>query len=119
MRNLYHGFDFLGRLLDVSSLRARVLAHNVANQSTPGYKRMAVRFEETLRKALRSPGPIDLDILQGEVHEPKGGLVKPNGNNVTLEQEIATNVKNQIYFHVVNEALRWRFGLHREAFQER
>ncbi len=119
MVNLFSGFDLFGRFLDASSLRARVIAHNVANQNTPGYRRKDVRFEEFLRNALDQGGGGRLFSVRPQVYEPPGGMVKPDGNNVVLEDEIALNAKNEILFQVVSEALRWRFGLYREALQER
>ena len=119
MVDLYSGFDLFGRFLDVSALRARMIAHNVANQNTPGYRRKDVRFEEFLSRAIDQGGGPRLFSVSPEVFEPAGGVVKPDGNNVVLEDEIAENVKNEILFQVVNEALRWRFGLYREALQER
>lgn len=119
MADLYSEFDLLGRLMDVSALRARVIAHNVANQNTPGFRRKAVAFEEALDAALTAGPPLALDRLAPTVVEAAGGEIKPDGNNVSLEEEIAMNVKNGLYYQVVNEAARWRFALYRDALQER
>ena len=119
MQDLYAGFDFLGRLMDVSTLRARVTAHNVANLNTPGYRRKEVLFEESLRRALSQEEPGATPVLPAQVVEDRGGTIKPNGNNVVLEDELAFNAKNHLYFQVVSEVLRWRFGLYRDALQER
>ncbi len=119
MLDLYSGFDLFGRFLDASALRARIIAHNVANQNTPGYRRKDVRFEEFLARAAERGGGGRLFSVRPQVYEPPGGTVKPDGNNVVLEDEIALNAKNEILFQVVSQALRWRFSLYREALQER
>ena len=37
-----YGTDLLSQMLDASSLRHRVIAQNIANVNTPGYKRLEV-----------------------------------------------------------------------------
>ncbi len=47
----------LEKALDASSLRHKLIANNIANVNTPGYKRTDMVFQEELRKALDcSPG---------------------------------------------------------------
>ena len=41
----------LSRALSASSLRQKVIAHNLANLNTPGYKRYCVDFEKQLSRA--------------------------------------------------------------------
>ncbi|MFH0880983.1 MAG: flagellar basal body rod protein FlgB, partial [Lentisphaerota bacterium] len=43
----------LNKMLDVSALRQRVLANNLANINTPGYKRLDVKFRDELTDAIR------------------------------------------------------------------
>lgn len=45
-------FQVLEKALDGSSHRHRVLANNIANVNTPGFKRTDISFQEDLRKAL-------------------------------------------------------------------
>ena len=45
-------FQVLEKALDGSSSRHRVLANNIANVNTPGFKRGEVSFQEELRRAL-------------------------------------------------------------------
>ena len=46
----------LSKLLDVSAMRARVHATNIAQQNTPGYRARAVSFEDEFRVALLRDG---------------------------------------------------------------
>ena len=41
-----YSLNHLQQLLDTGSLRHRVIAQNVANVNTPGYKRLEVRFAD-------------------------------------------------------------------------
>ena len=42
------------RLMSAATLRARVLASNLANQNTPGFKRQEVRFEDVRLSAVEA-----------------------------------------------------------------
>jgi len=41
----------LEKMLDVSSVKHKVIANNIANVNTPGYKKMEVSFADQLEKA--------------------------------------------------------------------
>lgn len=46
----------LKKQLDASMLRQRVIANNIANLNTPGFKKSSVSFEDQLRSALKKSG---------------------------------------------------------------
>mgnify|MGYP000530431163 CR=1 FL=1 len=50
--------NFLQKALDAASLRQNVLANNIANVNTPGFKRSYVSFEESLQQALKKKGSL-------------------------------------------------------------
>jgi len=89
--------DIVGLLesgIRAEETRQRTIASNVANLETPGYRRLDVRFEELLTKALRSGHAADAGDVKPEVFEPVGTTVRANGNNVDMEMEIGALVKN-------------------------
>jgi flagellar basal-body rod protein FlgB len=89
--------DIVGLLesgIRAEETRQRTIASNIANLETPGYRRLDVRFEELLTKALRSRHAADTGDVKPEVFEPEGTTVKANGNNVSMEMEIGALVKN-------------------------
>ena len=49
--------DLLLRLMSASTLRARVLSDNIANQNVPGYKRRIVRFGQQHHDIAMFKGP--------------------------------------------------------------
>ena len=53
MDELTKELSLLSGLMDAAALRTRVVAHNLANVNTPGFKRSVVVFEEALGEALR------------------------------------------------------------------
>ena len=89
--------DIIGLLesgIRAEETRQRTIASNIANLETPGYRRLDVRFEELLAKALRSRHAAEASDVEPEVFEPKGIPVKANGNNVNMETEIGAMLKN-------------------------
>jgi flagellar basal-body rod protein FlgB len=99
--------DLLEAGIRAESLRQKTIASNIANLETPGYRRIDVRFEELLDKALDSAGTVDLSEIEPELHRPKQTPVKSNGNDVNLETEVGELVKNTLrhkaYIRVLNK----------------
>ena len=95
MSGIDTGFDRLARALDVAALRHEVIANNIANANTPGYKRKVVEFQKELARACDSPGPVGINII--EAGDPPG----KDGNNVRFEGELALLQKNALYYNML------------------
>ncbi|MHC4526510.1 MAG: flagellar basal body rod protein FlgB [Planctomycetota bacterium] len=80
----------------VEGLRQKVIANNIANLQTPGYRRLDVKFRELLAKALASGGEMKLSEIEPQIYEPRRTPVKSNGNDVNLEVEVGAMVKNSL-----------------------
>lgn len=107
--------------LDVAALRQRVIANNVANVNTPGFKKKAVRFEEFLRRALegRRLGLVTTDPrhlqprleIRPQVVTPPAVTMRADGNNVDLEEEMITLVANTLVYQTMAQEVGKRLGL--------
>lgn len=100
--------------LDAATLRGRAIADNFANITTPGYRRIEVKFEEELRKALdettpmgnrTSPNHLYHDRLPVEMVNPiavrSEDPTKPGEvNNVDVDLEAAALAETQISFNM-------------------
>ncbi len=100
-------------------LRQRTIAGNIANIETPGYRRVDVRFEQSLAKALKSPGRLDSEALEPEVYQPDEPPLRSNGNNVSMEVEIGNLVKNSLRYSAYVRVLRKKFSQIEAAISER
>ena len=89
--------DLLMRLLDASSLRKDVLASNLSNQNTPGYRRQTVRFEELVEEALAS-GRGDPRGVRPMVETDTRTPARADGNNVNLELELGALGANRLAY---------------------
>ncbi len=83
----------LERALQLSSLRQQLLANNVANVDTPGYKRFDVSLSEALRSKTLDP--------RGHVYQEQRTSLRIDGNNVDIDQEMAQVAENNLYFDSV------------------
>ena len=102
--------DFLEAGIRTESLRYKAIASNIANLETPGYRRIGVKFEELLAKALDSSGAADLSEIETLIHQLNTTPVKSNGNDVNLEVEVGEMVKNtlrhKVYIRVLSKKYR-------------
>lgn len=90
-------------------LRQQAIASNIANIETPGYRRLDVKFEELLNKALESPGSTDLEEIQPEVYQPRNTAVRSNGNDVDMETEVGSLVENSLRYTAYVRLMQKRF----------
>ncbi len=98
--------------LDGLALRHRVTSANLANQSTPGYRRREVSFEDQLDRAARggSFAPrIKEDKKRGD----------GDGNNVDPERESAELGRVEISYQTLSIALTAKAALMRSAITGR
>jgi len=100
-------------------LRQRAIASNMANIETPGYRRLDVRFEQRLAKALDAPGRLDPEAMEAEVYEPNDPPLKANGNNVNMEAEVGDLVENSLRYTTYVRLLRKKFAQIEAAISER
>src|SRR5262245_59133023 len=107
--------DLLARLLDVSGLRHTLIAQNVANVNTPGYRQRAVEFEEALGRALTSGQRAPALAIEPKVVEPQGLQERGDGNNVDIDVEMGQLSKNTILYRVYGQLLSGKLAMMRSA----
>jgi flagellar basal-body rod protein FlgB len=90
--------DYVEAGLRAAHLRQSVIASNIANLHTPGYRRHAVPFEEVFADALAKGQPVRMaSVLEG-IAQPMTGPVNEFGNDVQLETEVGDLVKNSLVY---------------------
>ena len=117
-------------VLDYLSIRQKVVASNVANVNTPGYKTRDVSFSSVLESKNEN---LRLDLARThEKHFPKskgGGLgvepfyaykpVKPNDgvNDVDLDKEMLKETEIQANFNIFSKLLSKKYSGIRKVIQ--
>lgn|SRR5690554_2514594 len=98
--------------LDAAALRQKVIANNIANISTPGYKAGRVRFEEELRSYLTGQGKLRLSVTHsGHIGASQGlpapkitrvnRAMRPDGNSVNMDSEQVMLADNVIRYQAL------------------
>lgn len=106
------------KLMTASAMRAKVIANNVANANTPGYKRQVVEFENVLQKAMED-NPESIHQVAPEIVEDLETKSSFDGNNVTLELELNAQDENRLMFELYSSILSSRSEMMRSAIDER
>lgn len=88
--------DIIEAGVRAEALRQTAISNNIANLETPGYRRIDVKFNEFLAKALRSGNTVDVSKIVPELYRPKKTPIKDNGNDVSYEGEVGQMIKNSI-----------------------
>jgi flagellar basal-body rod protein FlgB len=100
--------------LDGLTLRSEVVADNVANAGVPGFRPSRVDFESTLRQALRSG---DISSLRTADPTESDGVVQPNGNEVSLEDEVVEMLKTNLHQDAMVNAFNFKVAVLRSAIR--
>jgi flagellar basal-body rod protein FlgB len=112
----------LEQALNAASLRHKVIANNIANVNTPGFKKSEVPFETHLQEALANK-QLPLTVTHERHIELNPQAVTPptartlsdfslrtDGNNVDIDIEMAELAKNNIYYDAVVQQLSRYFS---------
>ena len=94
--------------LDGVSLRQQVIADNIANVDTPGFRASSVDFESALNAAI-SDGDLSggVQAVEMQTNTPVGA----NNNNVDLRKETMAAVQSQFQYQLLTRAASDRFAL--------
>ncbi len=114
----------LGQALDLYQARHKVLAENIANSETPGYRARDIEFADQLASALTPPQrgtetpPGDPASVAGPLRvEPtvdRAAAVKPDGNSVAIDVQVGRLSENAFKIQALTQILSSRYqGLKR------
>jgi flagellar basal-body rod protein FlgB len=112
-------FDLLSRLLDAASLRHRVIAQNVANVNTPGYRRRDVAFDDALARELDRGSDSQPASVRPMVIEAAGGTLRQDGNNVDIDAEMGRLNKNTLLYGAYSQILAAKIAAMKAAISGR
>jgi flagellar basal-body rod protein FlgB len=121
MNRLFNGASLSASeaMLIFASNRQKAIAGNIANVDTAGYRTQDVSesdFKRQLDNLFSSKGK-PVVIRSGPAED--AGVVKPNGNNVDLEIEMAKMARNTALHSTAAAILAQQFTLLREAIAGR
>ncbi|HJU09468.1 MAG TPA: flagellar basal body protein [Candidatus Binataceae bacterium] len=97
----------LEHYLTLLSERQKLVASNVANVDTPGYKTKDIDFQTEFQNALSGFSPA--------VKNVEGLTMKNDGNNVDLDRESRLLAENALRFNIASNLLRSQIKIVRMA----
>jgi len=103
--NMFTKPQILGAAMQAATVRDGVIANNIANADTPGFKRSAVTFEAALAGAVadfRATGRLDLSNVRPRIFIEQDWLnYRIDENNVDIEFEMVQLYQNSMRFDVL------------------
>jgi flagellar basal-body rod protein FlgB len=105
LENVANGIE---RYMSLLSQRQKVVASNIANADTPGYKTKDIDFASAFNSSLNEPSLVNA----------KGLTTKNDGNNVDLDREARMLAENTLRFNIASTFARSELSSIRAAMQE-
>jgi flagellar basal-body rod protein FlgB len=96
--------------MDLLAARQKLVASNIANADTPGYKTRDIDFQFEFMSLVQGASPT--------VTEPSDLAVKNDGNNVSMDREARLLSENAIRFNVASNLMRSQLKMLRSAIEE-
>ncbi len=126
-------YDILGESLNVLSDRQNIIASNIANANTPGYRAKALNFKDVMRSLVPSESLLPMktnsvkDLSNGDIYDAapnSSGFIKSfvhnqtdesipplDGNTVDLSKEMTDMASNAIRFQAVANLITKKFNI--------
>lgn len=103
----------LNKMVDFTALKQKVIANNIANVNTPGYKHLDVSFKDNLQDALRNDAPVEDVRLSVEATNREGADVaeRNDGNTVDIDREVGALMQNALSHNVYLELMSKKFKM--------
>lgn len=120
--------DLMQRAMDYSLIRDDVIKNNIANASTPNYKRRDVTFQAELLRAIDSEKkevipfktsrkrhipiyrPKDYKDVSPKIITEYNTYQNNNGNSVDIEKEMMESTKNSMYYNALAQRIAKEFN---------
>jgi flagellar basal-body rod protein FlgB len=107
LQNIGAGIE---RYMNLVSTREKLVASNIANADTPGYKTKDIDFQSELANQI---GNLDPNVV-----EVSGLKAKNDGNNVDMDREARLLAENALRFAVATNLARTELQAVKTAIEE-
>ena len=97
--------------MDLLSARQKLVASNIANVDTPGYKTKDIDFQFEFMSLAQDAPP--------NVVEAQGLVVKNDGNNVSMDREARLLAENALRFNLAASLMKSQLKMINNAIQEK
>jgi flagellar basal-body rod protein FlgB len=115
----------MGSYLSRLSRRQQIIASNLANVDTPGYKSKEISFNATMQELMSGQavpmattrpehqglGNLQFSPMEPEVYEVQGFPVRGDGNNVEMDRELLKLSETSFGYATISQILRGKFRM--------
>ncbi|MGM0502027.1 MAG: flagellar basal body rod protein FlgB [Bacillota bacterium] len=123
--NLFNqeSFGVLEKSLTGLDLKNKAISNNIANVDTPNYKRKKVAFKEQLANAVEGRNDVNitnkrhiainnsnLNQVQAQVDTEDSTSFRKDGNNVSVDHEMAELAKNGLEYRAIIKQISNQFN---------
>ncbi len=121
----------LNTSLNLRQMNQNIIASNIANADTPGYKAKQLEFERAFRDALgvgngltmartdeKHIAPFKTDPVNPEIYDEVGDVYSLDRNTVDRAEEMAKMAENQQMYNTSVELMRKKLGMLKYAVSE-
>lgn len=95
----------LERYMDLLSVRQKLVASNIANVDTPGFRSRDINFQQEFQSALSATSSHG-SAGRPETIEVSGLYMKNDGNNVSIDRESRLLAENALRFNLASNLAR-------------
>jgi flagellar basal-body rod protein FlgB len=96
--------------MDLLSARQKLVASNIANVDTPGYKTKDIDFQFEYISQMQGGAPNVIDL--------PGLAMKSDGNNVSMDREARLLAENALRFNVASNLMKTQLKMVESAIKE-
>ena len=104
----------LERAISGASMRQGVLANNLANAETPGFRRMDVDFHDALSQAMESGEGAAIEATNFSAKQDQQTM-RADGNGVDIDTESAAMAKNGLEYEALLSVAKARIQIVQSA----
>jgi flagellar basal-body rod protein FlgB len=116
-------FGILHKIVQAANMRQKVIASNIANADTPGYKAKDVKFGSFIEKELKllTSDPKHISVENGK--KVSGNMIVEENpswgdrNNVELNVEVAKMAENSLVHDAAVRILSAKIKMYRSAIK--
>lgn len=116
---LFSGLDNYQAAMSRATQRHALIADNLANVNTPGYKRKDLDFDIVL-DAAKNPDKVRLQQMQDEQAQRASDQtsLRQDGNNVDMEREVMSMSETELRYETLAQLTSTYFSELRSAIRE-
>ncbi len=113
-------YNLLKKSMDASALRSKVIANNISNINTKGYKKFYVTFEDTLNESMGgnklktdNSKHMQTGSSNGEivVQRDESTSMRQDGNNVDIDLEMTNQAANSLMYNALVKQVNSKISL--------